>query len=83
MWSLGVILIELATGIYPYPEVKTYIDLIQNILMMKEPRLPDNGLYSAEFRDFIELSLQKEPNKRATPAELLVKILLHRSHDYE
>ena len=53
LWSLGLVLIELATGEYPYPKTKTFIEMLQNITTAPEPNLPDNGQYSKEFRDFI------------------------------
>jgi len=48
-------LIELASGEFPFGKDKGYIQMIQAILEAKEPELPDNGLYSAELRDFIKL----------------------------
>jgi len=53
MWSLGLVLVELATGEYPYKKTKTFIETLQNITTQPEPNLPDNGEYSPEFRDFI------------------------------
>ena len=53
LWSLGLVLIELATGEYPYPKTKTFIEMLQNITTAPEPNLPDNGQYSKEFRDFV------------------------------
>ncbi len=53
LWSLGLILIELATGEYPYPKTKKFIEMLQSIRNSPEPNLPDDGTYSPEFRDFI------------------------------
>jgi len=71
LWSVGLILIELATGEYPYPKTKKFIEILQSIRNLPEPNLPDNGLYSNSFRDFITRCLQKDPSKRCTAAELM------------
>jgi len=54
LWSLGLILIELATGEYPYPKTKKFIEVLQSIRNLPEPNLPDNGMYSEAFRDFVD-----------------------------
>ena len=87
MWSLGLVLVELATGAYPYKKTKTFIETLQNITTQPEPNLPENGEYSPEFRDFIQrwyffififlkfinqYSLRKDPLKRNTAIDLLV-----------
>jgi len=71
MWSLGLVLVELATGEYPYKKTKTFIETLQNITTQPEPNLPDNGEYSPEFRDFISRCLRKDPSKRNTAIDLL------------
>ena len=53
LWSVGLILIELASGEYPYPKTKKFIEILQSIRNLPEPNLPDNGLYSNSLRDFI------------------------------
>ena len=54
LWSVGLLIIELASGEYPYGKRKSFIEMIQNILTSPEPNLPDNGLYSTELRDFLK-----------------------------
>ncbi len=76
MWSLGLVLVELATGAYPYKKTKTFIETLQNITTQPEPNLPDNGEYSPEFRDFISRCLRKESAKRNTAIDLLVNCYL-------
>jgi len=71
LWSVGLILIELATGEYPYPKSKKFIEILQSIRNLPEPNLPENGLYSDSFRDFITRCLQKDPSKRCTAADLM------------
>jgi mitogen-activated protein kinase kinase 7 len=73
MWSLGIILIELATGEYPYKQSKSFIELLQNIQSTSEPNLPENDdRYSDLFRDFLRHCLNKDPMKRAKAIDLLV-----------
>jgi len=72
LWSLGLLIIELASGEYPYGKRKSFIEMIQNILNSPEPNLPDNGLYSEELRDFLNKILTKDPKKRPTAAELML-----------
>jgi Serine/threonine protein kinase len=74
IWSFGLIMIELATGKYPYPVNKAMviIDMLDITSEYPSPNLPDNGLYSEDFRDFISRCMEKDPKKRATAVELLV-----------
>jgi serine/threonine protein kinase len=72
IWSLGLVLIELATGEYPYKKTKKFIEMLQTITTSPEPNLPDNDLYSDEFKDFIKKCLNKDPKKRSTAAQLMV-----------
>ena len=69
IWSTGLVLLECATGIYPYPEENTCIGMAQTILEANVPT-PSSGA-SVEFVDFISQCLHKEPGKRL-PAEILL-----------
>jgi serine/threonine protein kinase len=71
IWSLGLIVIELATGVYAYPKLTNFIEMVEYLQNMSPPQLPDNGLYSSELRHFISLCMQKEPENRATVTQLL------------
>ncbi len=55
LWSLGLILFELSTGKYPYSLSGGYIEIIQNIVMLGSPVLPEAEEYSFEFRDFLSI----------------------------
>ena len=73
MWSLGLAMIEMALGHYPYPP-ETYANVfaqLQAIVHGDPPELPDER-YSEEAKDFVARCLHKIPNMRATYAELLV-----------
>eukprot|EP01017_Pseudomicrothorax_dubius_P038418 TRINITY_DN5753_c0_g1_i3.p1 TRINITY_DN5753_c0_g1~~TRINITY_DN5753_c0_g1_i3.p1 ORF type:complete len:149 (-),score=18.84 TRINITY_DN5753_c0_g1_i3:97-543(-) len=71
IWSLGIIIIELAIGKFPYDQRKTYIEMIQEILNSKEPTLPNPELFSPELTDFLSRCLQKDHTKRWSATDLL------------
>ncbi|RCI08591.1 hypothetical protein L249_4690 [Ophiocordyceps polyrhachis-furcata BCC 54312] len=72
IWSLGLTIIECATGRYPYPpEVSsTIFSQLSAIVEGDPPDLPKEG-YSETARDFIRGCLHKMPMMRATYAALL------------
>ncbi|KAG8690549.1 hypothetical protein FRC11_010801, partial [Ceratobasidium sp. 423] len=72
VWSLGLSIIELAVGAYPYPP-ETYSNVFAQLTAIVHgppPELPE-GKYSSEAAEFVASCLVKEPTKRATYAELL------------
>ncbi|KAJ9127021.1 hypothetical protein QFC24_001252 [Naganishia onofrii] len=71
VWSVGLSIIELAMGCYPYPP-ETYSNVfaqLQAIVHGPPPRLPEG--YSDIAQDFVAQCLQKEPERRWTYAQLL------------
>eukprot|EP00516_Mucochytrium_quahogii_P004547 CAMPEP_0203758506 /NCGR_PEP_ID=MMETSP0098-20131031/11354_1 /ASSEMBLY_ACC=CAM_ASM_000208 /TAXON_ID=96639 /ORGANISM=" , Strain NY0313808BC1" /LENGTH=362 /DNA_ID=CAMNT_0050650983 /DNA_START=96 /DNA_END=1181 /DNA_ORIENTATION=+ len=70
IWSLGLVLMECAQGSYPYPECRTYIDMVQTILESPPP-IPEKGTASAEFIDFATCCLKKTPKERVRADVLL------------
>ncbi|KJZ74829.1 hypothetical protein HIM_02944 [Hirsutella minnesotensis 3608] len=72
IWSLGLTVIECATGRYPYPpEVSsTIFSQLSAIVEGDPPDLPKEG-YSDTARDFIRGCLHKVPKMRPTYAALL------------
>nr|BCL66198.1 serine/threonine-protein kinase [Volvox reticuliferus]BCL66266.1 serine/threonine-protein kinase [Volvox reticuliferus] len=70
IWSLGLALVELATGQYPYPAGAGPLQLMIHVLQEDAP-LPPAGEFGEEFRDFVRLCLAKEPHRRPTAEVLL------------
>lgn len=78
VWSLGLSLVEIAKGGYPYP-ADTYTDVfaqLQAIVWGDPPTLPaikedGTGGYSPEAHDFVRQCLAKNPHQRASYITLL------------
>ncbi|KAI0743747.1 kinase-like protein [Daedaleopsis nitida] len=71
VWSLGLSLIEMALGHYPYPP-ETYANVFAQLTAIVDgdpPELPEQ--FSNASRDFVARCLHKIPERRATYAELL------------
>lgn len=72
IWSLGLTLLELYMGHFPFlppGQRPDWATLMCAICFGEPPSLPEQA--SSEFRSFIECCLQKESNKRWTVAQLL------------
>jgi serine/threonine protein kinase len=76
IWSLGLVLLECATGKFPYtpPEHKkgwsSVYELVDAIVENPPPCAPSN-LFSPEFCSFISQCVQKDPRDRKSAKELL------------
>ena len=80
VWSLGIILYELATGLYPYPLTKSPVILYEHIVHSQEPvLLPTQGyspglcnfLYSWYSDSLYKNSLRKNCAERMTVTDLI------------
>ncbi|KAJ6760151.1 MITOGEN-ACTIVATED KINASE KINASE KINASE [Salix purpurea] len=72
IWSLGLTLLELYLGHFPFlppGQRPDWATLMCAICFGDPPSLPDGA--SEEFRDFIQCCLQKESSKRWTTSQLL------------
>lgn len=72
VWSLGLSIVEMSMGHYPYPP-ETYENVFAQLTAIVHgpaPQLPDR--YSDIAIDFVDGCMQKDPNRRATYSELLV-----------
>jgi len=71
VWSVGLSVIEIAVGHYPYPP-ETYANVFAQLTAIvhgEPPELPDS--YSETARDFTAACLKKIPDQRLTYTELL------------
>ncbi|WWC92181.1 uncharacterized protein L201_007135 [Kwoniella dendrophila CBS 6074] len=83
VWSVGLSIIELAKGCYPYPP-ETYSNVfaqLQAIVNGAAPTLPPG--YSDDANDFVAKCLLKDPNQRPTYAQLLEHPFLVADKDAE
>jgi serine/threonine protein kinase len=69
IWSLGLVLMECATGKYPFDAHSNCIEVAQTILDADIPELPRS--FSPQFREFVKQCLHKDPDDRL-PAEVLL-----------
>ncbi|XP_012558557.2 dual specificity mitogen-activated protein kinase kinase 5 isoform X1 [Hydra vulgaris] len=75
VWSLGLSLIEMSTGMFPYPLTDSQhcivppIELLQYIVNEQPPSL-STELFDDTLREFVESCLKKNPKERPTPLEL-------------
>ena len=71
LWSLGIVLVECATGTRPYTQKSNtgFWELINYMEANPSPRLPDE--FSVEFRDFVSICLHKQGGQRSTSTQLL------------
>ncbi|KAF5393389.1 hypothetical protein D9757_000737 [Collybiopsis confluens] len=79
VWSLGLSIIEIAIGQYPYPP-EAYSNILaqlKTIIQDDAPTLPTDR-YSPDACDWVASCLVKAPNGRATYAELLQHGFLQR-----
>jgi mitogen-activated protein kinase kinase 3 len=71
IWSLGLVMIELCTGNYPFKEVNNnFLEMLEQVKYEASPSLP-KGLYSDELIDFVDKCLQKECTMRPSAISLL------------
>ncbi|KAK9491083.1 kinase-like domain-containing protein [Lipomyces doorenjongii] len=75
VWSLGLMLLELAIGHFPFAKDDSsplsILDLLQQIVNEPAPTLPEEGDFSADLRACIGRCLIKDVDARPTPQDLL------------
>ena len=70
IWSFGLVIMECATGLYPFHEHANCIEMAQTILDMDVPKLPE-GKFSIELIDFCSACLHRDPDRRVAAEVLL------------
>lgn len=71
VWSLGITLVELATGQFPYKDCKTEFEVLTKVIQEDPPCLPPNQGFSTEFRAFVHDCLLKNHKDRPKYKKLL------------
>jgi len=69
IWSLGISLIEIASGSHPFSDSEGFLGLIRCIVNNPPPKLDSS--FSEEFCTFIDKCLSKNPDDRGSCVELL------------
>lgn len=69
IWSLGIVLMECATGRYPFHDNNNCIEVAQTILDSDIPELPRQ--FSQPFRELVKACLHKDPERRQSAEVLL------------
>lgn len=71
IWSLGLSILEIAKGCYPYPP-ETFNNVFSQLSAIVDgepPKLPDK--FSEDAKDFVAQCLNKNPHQRPTYSQLL------------
>lgn len=74
IWSLGMVLLELAMGEFPVSISNTndiFWQMLEKHRLLKEEIANGDYSFSKEFANFINLCLEIDPSKRPSAAELL------------
>lgn len=69
VWSLGITMIEVATGEFPYDTWRNPFQQLKQVVDDPSPSLPE-AKFSAELCDFCRCCLHKNPNDRPSYPEL-------------
>ena len=70
IWSLGILLLEMAEGAPPYAD-EAPADIIKHILNDPVPRLKNKLRWTKDFSNFLTLCLRKEAAERLSAKSLI------------
>ncbi|CAH0699329.1 unnamed protein product [Spodoptera exigua] len=71
VWSLGISLVELATGVFPYRDCQNDFEVLTRVIADDPPQLPDTDDFTPEFKLFVSQCLTKNYRQRPKYAKLL------------
>lgn len=81
VWSLGITLVELATGVFPYRDCKTDFEVLSRVVQDDPPSLPLDASFSKEFRNFVNCCLTKNYKHRPKYHKLMEHPFI-KKHDF-
>lgn len=70
-WSLGCVILEMATGRRPWASLDNEWAIMYNIAQGNPPQLPTRDQLSDQGIDFLKRCFERDPARRASAAELL------------
>jgi len=81
VWSLGISLIELATGKFPFPKWNSVFEQLTQVVHGDPPQLQDNykNIFTIDFINFVNLCLMKDETVRPKYIKLLEHPFIVRS----
>ncbi|XP_028029549.1 dual specificity mitogen-activated protein kinase kinase 7-like isoform X3 [Bombyx mandarina] len=71
VWSLGISLVELATGVFPYRDCQNDFEVLTRVIADDPPKLPEDSNFSPEFKSFVSQCLTKNYRQRPKYVKLL------------
>ncbi|KAF3939469.1 hypothetical protein ABW19_dt0204946 [Dactylella cylindrospora] len=71
IWSLGCVVLEMATGRRPWASLDNEWAVMWNIAAGNPPQFPSPDQLSEQGMDFLKRCFERDPRKRPTAAELL------------
>lgn len=70
IWSVGLVIYEMATGRYPFADISTFPKLFEYVCDRPEPRL-DPAVFPPDLCDFVALALTRDLARRPDTPVLL------------
>ncbi|XP_075989353.1 dual specificity mitogen-activated protein kinase kinase 7-like isoform X2 [Anticarsia gemmatalis] len=71
VWSLGISLVELATGVFPYRDCQSDFQVLSRVITDDPPKLPEDSDFTPEFKSFVSQCLTKNYRQRPKYNKLL------------
>jgi len=82
VWSLGITLIELATGKFPYPKWNSVFEQLTQVVHGDPPQLTNDNsrnMFTIDFINFVNLCLMKDESVRPKYTKLLEHPFIRKS----